>query len=206
MTNILVYTDILKKANTISDFVESSAIPNEIVLCDQGYVTNSCKAHELSPKRRVQVMDILRDNMKEMYVKADWGWNEVEKRKEVFHKMSRIVTLSPVSNPLEVSAFVSFRFLWDDDDEPEYPVLYCYELQVHRNMQKKGAGLALMRMLQQIAMCTEMKKVSLTVFKSNAAAMAFYKKAGFIIDSSSPSQFGEMDECYEILSDRNITK
>jgi hypothetical protein len=35
----------------------------------------------------------------------------------------------------EVAAFTHFQFVWDDDDEPEYPVLYCFELHVDSSMQ-----------------------------------------------------------------------
>jgi len=39
----------------------------------------------------------------------------------------------------------------------------------------------------------------LTVFRANAAAMAFYAKMRYAVDESSPSMDGE-DEPYEILS------
>jgi ribosomal protein S18 acetylase RimI-like enzyme len=71
-------------------------------------------------------------------------------------------------------------------------------------LQKQGAGQILMRMLTQLALHYHMRKTSLTVFKNNQAAMAFYKKIGFVVDSNSPSNFGCPDECYEILSDRNF--
>jgi ribosomal protein S18 acetylase RimI-like enzyme len=204
MSTLAAFEKVIQRANGVSNFGFDQTIVSQICLADKEFVVTSCKAQDVSSKAKVKIMDILRDNMRNMYEKSGWGWKEVEKRKEVFHKMSRLIYLGENDNPLEPVAFVVFRFVWDDDDEPEYPVLYCYELQVDQSMQKIGAGLALMRMLQNIAAAYDMKKVSLTVFKNNTAAIAFYKKAGFIVDSESPSQYGE-DECYEILSDRNYT-
>lgn len=196
------YKETMKRANSVTSFVADDIIPAQLTLCDERFVVSSSNAQGFSQKGKARIMDILRNNMRDMYEESGWGWKEVEKRKEVFDKMSRIIALSRVDNPLETVAFVVFRFVWDDEDDPEYPVLYCYELQVDPSMQKKGAGLALMRMLQCIAGSCGMKKVSLTVFKNNTAALAFYQKAGFIVDSDSPSQYGE-SECYEILSDHN---
>lgn len=203
MTDIQLAKKLLADANKLTDFVTTVGLSQSIVLGGEEYVVTNCRAGDFSSKNKIRVMDILRDNMRALYEENGWGWKEVEKRKEVFDKLSRFITLCRADSPLEVVAYVIFRFVWDDDDEPEYPVLYCYELQVDKSMQKKGAGFALMKMLQQIAAHCQMRKTSLTVFKNNAAAMAFYKKAGFVVDSESPSQYGE-DECYEILSDKNL--
>ena len=45
-----------------------------------------------------------------------------------------------------------------------------------------------------------MKKVILTCFKMNIPAIQFYKKCGFKIDASSPTNYGNRDELYEIFS------
>ena len=37
---------------------------------------------------------------------------------------------APTVSALKVAAFTMFRFEWDDEDEPEYPVLFLYEFQV----------------------------------------------------------------------------
>lgn len=194
---------ILKRANADNNIQASAKLGSSLDLAGKPYRIQCIKATDVSTKQRVTVMDILRDNMRVMYEECGWGWKEVEKRKEVFDKRSRfILLLDPESE--EVVAYVIFRFEWDDEDEPEYPVLYCYELQVAKSVQKVGAGLNLMRMLQRVASHYGMRKTSLTVFKTNDAAMQFYKKAGFIVDSNSPSNFGCPDECYEILSDKNF--
>ena len=61
----------------------------------------------------------------------------------------------------------------------------------------------LMNILKNIANHFKMWKIILTCFKNNLSAMNFYKKTGFIIDSSSPSNYGNQKECYEILSNKS---
>lgn len=192
---------LVKEANAVGDFIAVAGLPSMVELNNLQFQLRSCKAQDLKTSQKTAMMDILRDNMRAMYEAAGWGWKEVEKRKEVFDRRTRFLYICDPETEI-IKAFTAFRFEWDDEDEPEYPVVYCYELQVHQSAQKMGAGLVLMRMLQAIAKHLNITKTSLTVFKANTAAMGFYKKAGFVIDSSSPSNYGEMDECYEILSDR----
>lgn len=50
-------------------------------------------------------------------------------REEMYSEKSHYLILkSPETG--EVAAFVHFQFVWDDEDEPEFPVLYCFELHV----------------------------------------------------------------------------
>lgn len=200
---IASYEQLLINANKVADFVSTAILPKTIDIEAKQFFLHSYKAQNLSAKQKTCIMDILRGNMRKLYEDSGWGWKEVEKRKEVFNKMSRFITISTCEDGIDIIAYIIFRFVWDDDDEPEFPVAYCYELQVDRSMQKKGVGLVLIRLLQKIADHCQMRKTSLTCFKSNIAGMKFYKKAGFIVDSESPSMYGE-DECYEILSDRNF--
>ncbi len=100
-----------------------------------------------------------------------------------------------------IIAFASFRFEWDDEEEPEYPVLYCYELQVSSIMQGHGIGKQLMTLLVQIADRLKMWKVLLTCFTSNSAALKFYRGIGFDTDTNSPLANGFPAD-YDILSNR----
>lgn len=190
----------LKEANAVADFVTAANLSPTVELKGRPFIVRSCMAQDLRTAQKVAMMDILRDNMRAMYESAGWGWQEVEKRKEVFNKRSRFLYICAPETE-EIKAYAVFRFEWDDEDEPEYPVVYCYELQVLQSAQKMGAGLVLMKMLQDIAKHLNFRKTCLTCFKANTAAMNFYKKAGFVVDTCSPSNYGELDECYEILSD-----
>jgi len=106
------------------------------------------------------------------------------------------------STEATIEAFAAYRFEWDDDDEPEHPVLYLYELQVDAACQGQGLGRHLMSMLVAIANKWSMWKVLLTVFKTNTKAVAFYKSIGFGIDVNSPSRCGFKKEMHELMSNK----
>lgn len=76
------------------------------------------------------------------------------------------------------------------------PILYVYEIQIHSKFQRQSLGKKLMMFMQIIGMKMKMKRLMLTVFKSNLKALSFYKnKLGYTVDESSPDV-----EDYEILS------
>ena len=60
-----------------------------------------------------------------------------------------LLLVAPEDNN-EVLAFVMFRFEWDDEDEPEYPVLFLYELQVAKSAQRLGLGRYLMKAVDKV--------------------------------------------------------
>jgi N-alpha-acetyltransferase 40 len=195
-------TELLQRAVEAKNvLLESNPECGTVFFDGEEFCVSCVRSNDLGKKQKDFIMDTLRENMKEMYIASGWGWNESDKRKEVFSSKSRFLTLAPLQDPFEIKAYVIFRFEWDDEDEPEYPVAYCYELQVSVSFQKKGAGKVLMDILHNIAKFYKMKKTLLTVFKCNTAAINFYNKNSYVIDNSSPSKFDE-DECYEILSFR----
>ena len=60
-----------------------------------------------------------------------------------------------------------------------------------------------MGLLQLVAEGFQLDCVMLTVFKSNARALAFYlDKLGYAVDEDDPIKFDNPDECYHILSRR----
>jgi len=171
---------------------------------------------KLDPKVTLKIFEIFENNMRVHYEET-WGWNRNEKMKELFHPAARFIVVTNAKgvetnlqynsvdipiDPSEIVAFTIYRFDWDDEDEPEHPVLYCYELQVLNSFQAHGLGRLLMSQLVTIAERLRMWKVMLTCFKRNEGAISFYRRCGFDIDSNSPSSFGNVDEDYEILSNR----
>lgn len=100
-----------------------------------------------------------------------------------------------------VLGFAHLRY--ERDDDGLLPVAYLYELQVSPAVQKLGLGKKLMTLVELLALRTRMTKVLLTVFHHNAGALGFYRKNGYAVDESSPSNFAgeEGAACdYEILS------
>ena len=84
-----------------------------------------------------------------------------DKMNELFHPAARLfcVHAAPSTGEEEdvkkskgpIVAFTLFRFEWDDEEEPEYPVLYCYELQIRSTFQGRGLGRKLMDVLKVTA-------------------------------------------------------
>lgn len=58
----------------------------------------------------------------------------------------------------------------------------------------------MMAMLEHIAVHAAMRKVMLTAFTDNAAALAFYARHGYARDASSPTEHDERVLRYVILS------
>jgi hypothetical protein len=110
----------------------------------------SKSAADLSSNEKIVIYQLFEDNMKVWYLK-NWGLNVNEKKKELYHPDSRFICVhkSPIPGNTpstkssesdikaadnishgELIAFTMFRFEWDDEDEPEHPVLFCYEIQI----------------------------------------------------------------------------
>ena len=122
----------------------------------------SKRSVDLSKSDQVIIFRILEENMKSWYTK-NWGWKEIEKKKELFHPNSRFLcvykrpssvdcdttlkdlNLSCSAAPImqisdELIGFTMFRFEWDDEDEPEHPVLFCYEIQMCKDHRGQSIG------------------------------------------------------------------
>ena len=102
-----------------------------------------------------------------------------------------------------VQAFAHFRFSANDEDYASRAVVYVWELQVAEPFQGAGLGRRVMGLLQLVAEAFQLDCVVLTVFKSNARALAFYMdKLGYAVDEDDPINFDNLHECYHILSRR----
>ena len=102
-----------------------------------------------------------------------------------------------------VQAFAHFRFSANDEDYASRAVVYVWELQVAEPFQGAGLGRRVMGLLQRVAEGFQLDCVMLTVFKSNARALAFYRdKLGYAVDEDDPINFDNLHKCYHILSRR----
>lgn len=186
--------DLIKKANNCVNILNEITI--EVLTVNGKEVNIQCSnSSELSPDLIKVFLQLTEDNMKELYERSSWGWNRGTKLKEFQHKNARFVTLFLDETMI---GFVHLRFEHGSDESEA--CVYCYELQIVDEFQRKGLGTYLMNILMLLAVRFKMYKVMLTVFKYNSNAIDFYmNKAKFRIDKSSPSKFDEETE-YEILS------
>ncbi|XP_003738295.1 N-alpha-acetyltransferase 40 [Galendromus occidentalis] len=156
-----------------------------------------CWAHDASDEDKEFLFGLTEKNMKDFYEKSNWGWNESQKRKELTKKTSQYLIARDPNG--RIVAFVHYRFDMDFD----LPVLYCYEIQLIEEVQRRGLGGHLMHILYKLAERFKMKKVILTVFKHNPQALNFYQqKLKFRLDATAPKE-NHID--YTILS-KNVER
>jgi len=159
-----------------------------------------CKqAAHLSEEQFDETFALLENNMKSMYEASSWGWNEKEKKQEMREDNARYLlvydpTTTTATSSESLVAMCHFRFDVDDDVE----VLYCYEVQLHHSVRRKGLGKFLMQILELMGVKSKMKKVVLTVFKHNTNAVHFFtQKMKYTVDDTSPQYMDEDTENYD---------
>lgn len=203
----------LEEAKKVSDYVTLLGLPSK----HAGYTVTGCRGATIEKPLQPVMVGMVESALKDHYDKA-WGWNGPEKTTEMFHADSHyiILTESPVTasaTPVDgeggglvhkpVVGFVHFRFVWNDDDEPEFPVLYIFELNVREGERGTGVGRFLCETMQKIVDYWCLWKIMLTCFKSNTNAIAFYTKMGYGVDVYSPSRNkGWGSVAYEIMSNK----
>lgn len=79
-------------------------------------------------------------------------------------------------------------------------VLYLYEIQLETNVRGKGLGRYLMSLMETMAFHYNMKRIVLTVLKSEVNVVNFYFSLQYEIESYSPE-----NAFYYILSKKNKT-
>ena len=78
--------------------------------------------------------------------------------------------------------------------------MYIYELQLELEVQRKGLGSYLMRILFKVAGNLGMNKVMLTVLDDNTAALVMYRRLGYDVDDTTPYIDPEDPHGYQIWS------
>ena len=95
------------------------------------------------------------------------------------------------------------RFDMDHDDD----VLYCYEIQLEEEVRRKGLGKFMMMVLELLSHKADMRKIMLTCFKHNLAALEFFKGAMKYERDETIYEDGVRGQAdYEILSKFNKKK
>ena len=117
--------------------------------------------------------------MEKFYEKdGDDGWQEQEKRREMFHKSARFLVYREEGSD-SISGFLHFRIELDNFDNPSEVVMYIYEVQVKVMKQGKGIGSLLIAECHRIAKILGLEAAYLTVFDSNIRARHLYEKIGY---------------------------
>lgn len=158
------------------------------------------KSSDLDADTKKWVWELEEKNMKKSYEDCDIGWNPKDKHEEMMDDRACYLVARHKESGTPV-AFSHFRF---DVDFAE-PVLYCYELQLERQVQRKGLGKFMMQILELIAFKNNMSKVILTTFKHNPDGLNFFYSLNYTVDDTSPEDDTGSSEsfCYFILSKKN---
>jgi ribosomal protein S18 acetylase RimI-like enzyme len=128
--------------------------------------------------------ELTKTNMQALYEQT-WGWNAIEKRRELNDAGARFIVARSASTKLPV-AFVHFRFE-KEDEHLDAPVGYIYELQCEAAHQKRSLGEILVTLVEKLSKILGMDAVILTVLKVNVSAYGFYtNKMKYAIDDNSP--------------------
>ncbi|KXN89962.1 N-alpha-acetyltransferase 40 [Leucoagaricus sp. SymC.cos] len=173
---------------------------------------------ELGDEEKTAIWGLFEGNMRDLYSGSSFGWNPADKKKEIFHMLSRFLLVYDPDKKANLIAFCMFRF----ENEEGEDVVYCYDIQISSQYHRIGVGRRLIHVLCVIGKVFGMEKVLLTVLKgihalpyvtvylceppANAKAMVFYRACGFQVDPNSPSKFltedsPERDKFdYEIMS------
>ena len=134
---------IMRLANSFKDLMSICKHDTIINIKQEAFVLSSRIASSLSFEEKEEVYTLFEENMKSYYEQT-WGLKKEEKMNELFHPASRLFCVHAAqpngegageSPRAPIVAFALFRFEWDDEEEPEYPVLYCYELQIRSTFQ-----------------------------------------------------------------------
>ncbi|KAL7729334.1 hypothetical protein ACLKA6_008909 [Drosophila palustris] len=152
-----------------------------------------CRAKsDMDAKTLKWTFKLAEQNVGPYYKQLKMGWKPKIKQAELNKNWARfLVALNQQNQPV---AYTMFRFDMDDGD----CVLYCYEIQISPEYQRKGLGKFMMETLESCARFWQLEKIMLTVLNNNESSLKFFKTLGYVTDETSPDVLQEAD--YQILS------
>merc|ERR1711936_872447 len=167
---------------------------------DVNLLIEAKRVTELESETKDWIVDLMERNMKDMYVKSEWGWNQANKKAELLEEAAWYL-LAREADTSKPVAFSHFRFDMGHVDD----VLYCYEIQLEESVRRKGLGKFMMKVLELMMMKADLLKIMLTVFKHNDVASKFFKEVlKYEIDETCPYDTVYEQFDYEILSRFNL--
>lgn len=158
-----------RSKNVMEGVVKYESYTNDKLSC-----TVSCKLKsELDPKTIKWAFKLAEKNVSGYYKSCNLGWQPKIKQKDLNKTWARYLIASDTTTKQPI-AYAMFRFDLDYGSS----VLYCYELQIADEYQRKGLGAFLMEALETIAQRWKMEKLVLTVLKNNPNGLEFFSKLG----------------------------
>lgn len=120
----------------------------------------------------------------EDYRNSEMRWSASRKKKEMVLLDLKyfIIAVLKGNDDIEVGGFISYMITYEDGHE----VVYVYEIHLAPEYQRKGIGRKLMGYVEQIGINVGVKKMMLTVFRSNQGAISMYEALGYGVDKYSP--------------------
>ncbi|KAI9375002.1 acyl-CoA N-acyltransferase [Aspergillus egyptiacus] len=182
-----------------------------------GYTVSIYTTATIPPAELNECFDLIELTSSAAYKDSSMGWSASGKRKEmklpdmkymILRRRAESAGSANEENDGERSSgefvgFLEFMVTYEDG----YEVLYCYEIHLMPGVQGQGLGEELMGRFERVGRRIGLEKAMLTVFKSNARAIAFYERVGYTEDESSPRpkrlRNGTVKEAdYRIMSKR----
>lgn len=188
------FLGIVKSANAIPDLISHLKMQKWTEFKKHGLdlKIESRNSESLSFEEMNDIFCLLKANMEQLYENTDWGWKDDVKLAELSHKDARYLIVRDLNR--KIVGFSHFRF----DVEQNLPILYCYELQIHDDYQRKGLGRHMMNILSLFAFEFKLLKIVLTVFKNNLVGINFYMNS-LLFKKDATCPFAEEAKCYMIL-------
>ncbi|KAL8707789.1 MAG: hypothetical protein Q9220_007241 [cf. Caloplaca sp. 1 TL-2023] len=129
--------------------------------------------------------DLIASSSANAYAASSIGWSPAKKRKEMKLPDLRYLLLfdsTTQDDGKHLGGFLSFMLTYEDSHE----VIYCYEVHLAPQLQRKGIGKHFMSMMEEVGKRAGVEKSMLTVFVENQDALAFYGRLGYSKDEYSP--------------------
>ncbi|XP_037028284.1 N-alpha-acetyltransferase 40 [Bradysia coprophila] len=181
----------IERASKIKNPIEPFADQFSKYTKDDIDLTIYCKwKGDMDAKTLKWAMKLAERNVAPFYRTCGIGWQPKEKQRDLNKNWARyLVAVDKAKQPV---AYTMFRF----DMDYGCSVLYCYELQIEKEYQRKGLGKFFIDALERMAKQYGMEKLILTVLSNNEDGIKFFNSMGFTTDDTSP----DAPTDYSILS------
>lgn len=176
-------------ANTAGRVGDESGKARQVYTAEL-YTADNIPAEELEA-----CFQLIEHTSSEAYQNSSIGWAPVAKKKEMRLPDMRYIVVRGgdlASTPGDDAdggktkgpfvGFLSFMVTYEDGKE----VVYCYEVHIKPEAQRRGLGRWLLLAFEDIGRRVGLEQAMLTCFCSNAAAVRCYNALGYAVDESSP--------------------